>query len=181
MDFDRHAHVLEEALPLHLLDQLQALTQLQLRAENIGAHLFALKQQITRDLLGLKPDAGSAVRAPSAETILVVEDHRVARAIARELLEGLSYHVLFMDAQMRDADKGSRVDGILLDVPFLNAGHLARVRLAKQWSDRVVVSTLLPEGPARTYLREAGAVAFVSKPLRPDELGRRLREAIGAG
>ncbi len=180
MDFDRHSLVLEEGLPFHLLDQLQELTQLQHRAENLGAHLIALKQQITRDLRRIHSEDGDAAARPGGATILVAEDQRVARAIAQEVLEGLGYHVVFADGQLRDAATLPVVDAILLDVPFLSGAQLARVRLARRWSERIVVSTLLPVGPARAQLREAGVAGYVSKPLYPSEVGRCLREVLSA-
>jgi|ERR1019366_49106 CheY-like chemotaxis protein len=176
MFFDRRSAMVEEAVPLLLLDKLQTLTQLQHRAENLGAELATLKQQITRDLLGAIADDRSPQDRSGQEAILVAEDHPTLGAIAGEILEGLGYQVFFTDSGLSDVPILAKYDAILLDVPLLNAENLARVERARQWSPQIWVSTSLPEGPARQRLRDAGVVGFVSKPLQPREVERCLRK-----
>jgi CheY-like chemotaxis protein len=172
--------LLEDSLPDLLLNQLQTLAQLQRRAESLGAELAALKQHLARAARLPASDASSAAQWYGNESILIVDHDRIACCIAQEILEEFGYRIIRARGSVCEIDPAVPIDLVLLDVPLLDAEHLAEVKLVgnRFATAQLVVSTPLPEGPARGQLRACGVAAFISKPLEPRTLARCIREVL---
>jgi CheY-like chemotaxis protein len=151
------------------LDQLQTLARLERRAESLRAELAALQELLSCVMQHAVPDAAWSELCGS-ETILIADDQVVVRAITQGMLESFGYRVLVTDAPAADL--------VLLDVPAWDDRARTRLRQIRARCVPIVVSTPLPEGPARLELRQAGADAFVSKPFHPRELARCIRQVL---
>jgi CheY-like chemotaxis protein len=160
-----------------LLHQLEALTQLERRADCLRDELAALHQLLIHVANQPEPERDWQSLCGS-ETILVADDQVIVRAITQGILESFGYAAIVGDADLRAWSPGLHVDLVLLDVPVNDERALARVRQICERSVRVMVSTPLPDGPARAELRAAGVRAFISKPFRPFDLGRVVRQVL---
>jgi PAS domain S-box-containing protein len=124
------------------------------------------------------------VRATGHEVVLVVEDEEVVRQLAHRILEEAGYKVL-LARNGREALEllerpNSRVDLALIDLvmPELGGRELGR-RLARdpQSPPVLYMSGYTGEHIAKHGLLDPGA-AFVQKPFLPEELARRVRQAL---
>jgi CheY-like chemotaxis protein len=170
------------------LDQLQTLARLERRAESLRAELAALQELLTCIVQQPAPNTAWGELCGS-ETILIADDQVIVRAITQGMLESFGYRTLVADADLggtrfqsgpaASTQMESRAtDLVLLDVPFWDDRARLSLWQIRARSVPIVVSTPLPEGPARQQLRLAGAVAFVSKPLNPLELARCIRQVL---
>jgi CheY-like chemotaxis protein len=119
-----------------------------------------------------KADEAERSNLRSYARLIVADDQPVVRAITCEVLEGLGYQVLQMDAFTCDFGLPCRVDGVILDVPVTSEASLAAIHQLCDWAPWVIVLTVLPEGLARAKMRDAGALAVVGTPVNPVELAR---------
>ncbi len=141
--------------------------------------------------LPLSPDGGARAReeqAPAAqagsETLLLVEDDATVRMVEKALLEDLGYRVIeALDGEHAVALFRERKDEVRLVVsdvimPGLSGGEL----LGRLRELRPDVGVLFVSGYTADILRkkgiEGGAIDFISKPLRPDTLSIKIREAL---
>ena len=122
--------------------------------------------------------------ARGAETILLVEDEDMVRALVRETLEAEGYRVLEAagPAQARalsDA-RGGRIHLLIADVVMPNAsGHdLARALLR----GRPDMKVLYISGHSQSAIERRGVkrrhVAFLPKPFTPAALASKVREVL---
>ena len=167
-----------ELAPDFTWPQLFAIGKLLRHAHERREQLTALQRQLV-PLLGFTPRRENAAAPLGRPTLLVGDDQPVARAITRDILEGLGCAVILTDGNFQDVPISARFDAVLLDVPLLTERHLTRIGRAGRFSRHIVVSTPLPEGLARARMRQAGARAFVSKPFHPLTLARSLQEVLG--
>ena len=125
-----------------------------------------------------------AVRLGGGETILVVEDDGVLRAVACRAIRAFGYQVLTA-SNGREAleiceHHDERIHLIVADVvmPEMNGGDLAR-RIAEH---HPAIKVLLMSGYMRdTVVRQnivRDGVAFLEKPFTPDILVARIREVL---
>ncbi|MEA2640036.1 MAG: hypothetical protein QOF51_1430, partial [Chloroflexota bacterium] len=130
---------------------------------------------------GLDPARGGA------ETILLVEDEGVVRALATRVLETAGYTVLIATS----GDEGlevvrgfaGRIDLLLTDVvmPGASGVDLARQATALRPTLRVLFMSGYPgEIAVRHGLLEM-ADAYLGKPFAPHVLSRKVREVLDAG
>ncbi len=159
------------------LRQLYAFAQWQRHARRQRDLLTDLQRQFAH-VLGFSPRREGAVALLGPLTLIVADDQPLVRVITRDVLEGYGHRVILADGSFRNVPERARIDAVLLDVPMLTEFQTARVRKARRYSRRIVVCTPLPEGSARARLRQAGAVAFVSKPFQPLELALLLQEVL---
>jgi DNA-binding response OmpR family regulator len=122
-----------------------------------------------------------------AETILLVEDEGVVRALATRVLETAGYTVLIATS----GDEGlevvrgfaGRIDLLLTDVvmPGASGVDLARQATALRPTLRVLFMSGYPgEIAVRHGLLEM-ADAYLGKPFAPHVLSRKVREVLDAG
>ncbi len=125
------------------------------------------------------------VTARGSETILLVEDEPQVRGLAIAILNRAGYTVLPASSPTEAIDLARRSEGIdllLTDVvmPGMNGRELAdRIR-----SERPGLRVLFMSGYTDDVILHHGVlapgVAFLQKPLTPDSLTRKLRQALEA-
>src|SRR5438128_5542081 len=122
-----------------------------------------------------------------SETVLLAEDEPAVRAIARQALERQGYTVLAApsgaDALALAAQHGATIHLLLTDVvmPGMSGRDLADRLTAQRPSIRVLyISGYTDNAIVRHGMLEPG-LAYLQKPLRPDALVRKVREALHAG
>ena len=134
--------------------------------------------------MALSPASSGSYRG--VETILLVEDEEAVRAVSRSILCKLGYNVL--DAQNAGeafliAEKlGATIDLLLTDVvmPRMSGRALAERLLPERPDMKVLyMSGYTSDVPLRHGVLEAG-IAFLSKPLTPDALAKKVREVLDA-
>jgi signal transduction histidine kinase len=137
-----------------------------------------------------EPAAGDAPATPirpvsGSETILLVEDEHVVRALAQRVLERCGYTVLACadgaEALRVAGSPGQHIDLLLTDVvmPGLR-GHEVAERVT---ASRPGVKVLYMSGYADEALLGRAAIherALIEKPFAVDALAERVREALGA-
>ena len=118
------------------------------------------------------------------KTVLIIEDDRVVRAIAGEILSGLGYRVL----EAEDGDEGlqayiknkDEIDVILLDMvmPKMNGREVFEELQRMDPHVKVVFSSGFSHDRGFHELMEKGARGFIQKPYRQQDLGRVVKEAL---
>jgi CheY-like chemotaxis protein len=128
--------------------------------------------------------AKSLPPARASETLLLVEDERQVRHLARRILVREGYHIVEADSPrqalaLADAP-GARIDLLITDVvmPKMNGVELIRQLQAKCPELRTLcMSGYTEDETARRGLREL-KVPFLQKPFTPDTLRQKVREAL---
>jgi predicted ATPase/signal transduction histidine kinase len=117
------------------------------------------------------------------ETILLVEDEALVRNLAREILTGLGYRVLFatdgFEALRVQAQEQRPIDLLITDVlmPRMNGPQLAK-RLQQVLPDIGILffSGYTADAAVRQGIR--AEAAFLQKPFSPDALARKTRDVL---
>jgi two-component system cell cycle sensor histidine kinase/response regulator CckA len=131
----------------------------------------------------LPPD----VRAPLAgsETVLLVEDEESVRALCRSILESHGYKVLQAESGRKGLDVSDRypfpIHLLLTDVVMPEMGGTdlaARLEVLRPGVRVLYMSGYTDDAIFRHGLLEKGQV-FLQKPFTPDNLARKVREALG--
>jgi signal transduction histidine kinase/ActR/RegA family two-component response regulator len=144
--------------------------------------------QVYLPLVGRKvaasPPAARIAAAGGAETILLVEDEEMVRALVRETLEAQGYRVLEAadPAQARALadDCGGKIHLLITDVvmPYASGPDLARALLR----GRPDMKVLYISGHSQSAIQRRGVkrqlVAFMSKPFAPAALASKVREVL---
>jgi CheY-like chemotaxis protein len=134
------------------------------------------------------PEPGAAPAEPlrGSETVLLVEDEEMVRALAQAILERCGYHVLAarnVHDALRFAQEGPRQIHLLLTdtiMPEMNGPELAKRFL----SFRPETKVLFMSGYTDKVIGYAGALepgtAFLQKPFTPQTLTHKVREVLNA-
>jgi two-component system cell cycle sensor histidine kinase/response regulator CckA len=132
------------------------------------------------------PSRAPAPTLRGSETILLVEDDPAVRQLAIALLTRQGYRVIETsdvdDAIARCDEHPGKIDLLLTDVvmPRVSGPDLARTLVKRRPDLRVLfMSGYSDRGIVRQGVLESSAV-FVQKPLTPDALARKVREALAA-
>jgi CheY-like chemotaxis protein len=129
------------------------------------------------------PDRADSRSVNGHETILLVEDERAVRELARRVLADRGYSVIEArnpeEALRLANDYGSEIHLLLTDVvmPGMSGYDLAK-RLKAQLSD---LRVLYVSGYAYDVFAEKGTIkgsAFLQKPFTPNVLAQRVRETL---
>jgi two-component system chemotaxis response regulator CheY len=114
--------------------------------------------------------------------ILVVDDSGLARRSSRRILEAAGYEVLEAEDGMVALERYfvEKPDVVLLDLVMKGMYGLDVLSKLRQIDAgaRVIVVTADVQTSSRALVSAAGAVAFVTKPVDPDELVNAVRTAV---
>jgi signal transduction histidine kinase len=131
-----------------------------------------------------RPEPGEA--ATGSETILVVEDYPPIRAMVREILSSLGYHVLTA-SDGEDALRASRAhDGIVhllvtdVVMPRLGGKDLAVILGKERPGLRVLYTSGYTEDAIVQHGVLKPGVAFIAKPYRPGDIADKVRAVLDA-
>jgi two-component system chemotaxis response regulator CheY len=116
-------------------------------------------------------------------TILVVDDSGMARRGNRRILEGAGYSVLEAEDGMVALERYfiDKPDLVLLDLVMkgmYGIDVLTKLR-ALDAAARVIVLSADIQTSSRDMVNEAGAIAFLNKPVAPGDLIAAVRAALG--
>jgi CheY-like chemotaxis protein len=124
--------------------------------------------------------------APRArKLILVVDDEPMVRNLARTVLEQAGFQVLTAcdgdDGLRMYHELGSTIDLILLDYTMPGRSGLQVLQeLRRLQADvRVILSSGTAQDDEVQQFLDAGAVGFIAKPYRPQDLVDHVRRALG--
>ena len=133
----------------------------------------------------VRPASEPAASVRGSETVLLVEDDEMVRALTRRMLETRGYTVLLAShgeeaLQLLERQPG-RIDLLMTDVvmPGMSGRDLAD-RVAESRPDIKVLylSGYTDEAIVRHGVLEPG-IAFLQKPFTADVLARKVREVLG--
>ena len=114
--------------------------------------------------------------------VLVVDDSGLARRNSRRILEAAGYEVVEAEDGLGALERYfvERPDVVLLDLVMKGMYGLDVLSKLRQIdaSARVIIVTADIQNSSRDLVSEAGAVAFVTKPINPDELVTAVNDAV---
>lgn len=120
---------------------------------------------------------------PPLGTVLVVDDQEIARVMLSETLRSFGYTVVVASSGQMALDRAiqSQPHAILLDVVMPDLDGFEVCRRLKQHPETgsipVLMVTALSDTASRLRGIECGADDFLSKPIEPDEIRLRVRNA----
>ena len=118
------------------------------------------------------------------ECVLVVEDEVTLRTALVEIVESLNYVALEAgdgeQALAVLAEHGEKVALVLSDVvmPVMGGIELFQAFRKNGWKMPMILLTGHPMTEEMETLRDQGLKDWLSKPLKPDELARRIKDAL---
>jgi PAS domain S-box-containing protein len=130
---------------------------------------------------------GEVVGSPvigGSETILLVEDDKDVRAIAKEMLSELGYSVLTAkdaDSALVIIESGATIDLLFTDIMMpgtLRAPELARKAQQRIPGIAVLFTTGYAENAALRGRQLDSGINLITKPYARDQLGRKLRQIL---
>ena len=120
---------------------------------------------------------------PAAPVISIVDDDAQARDGIRELIEALGYQTVTFKSAQDFLRSGivANTSCLITDVqmPGMNGVDLQRHLLATGYRTPVIFVTAHPEAGLRKRALAAGALGFLSKPFREENLIACLDRATG--
>ena len=137
----------------------------------------------------VEPGKGTRVtrRAPAgSETVLLVEDSDSLRRLVHHVLQKQGYTVLMANDGEFALQLGKEYAGpihlLVTDVvmPRMGGMELAQKLLVTRPDTRVLYTSGYIEGAGLEQAVSGGKQAFLAKPFTPDELARKVREALEA-
>ncbi len=120
---------------------------------------------------------------PGSGTILLADDEEVIRTLGKTILERCGYEVLLaadgkeaINTYLKEKDS---IDLVILDLsmPLLSGREVLQQIHVVNPATRVIISSGYGEEDVAAS-RELGATGYITKPYRPDDLTRKVREAL---
>ena len=125
----------------------------------------------------------TTISPASLGTVLVVDDQEIALVMLSETLRSFGYGVITANSGQMALDRAiqSQPHAVLLDVVMPDLDGFTVCRRLKQHPETgsipVLMVTALSDSASRLRGIEAGADDFLSKPIDPDEIRLRVRNA----
>ena len=114
--------------------------------------------------------------------ILIVDDDLVFRLSTAELLEGDGFevHSVASGQEAVEALRDARFDALLLDVKMPGSDGIAVLEALRLWGDNTPVLMISGVGTVNDAVRalHMGADDFLTKPVEPELLSRRINEVL---
>lgn len=135
--------------------------------------------------MNVSPDVPPATsQAQRSATILLIDDDDLVRRAAACLLTDCGYHVLAADGGAQALDIVRRVadiDLVLMDVlmPEMSAERLLHELRELVPETKVLITSGMSNDARINALLSQGAIGFIRKPFRLNELARKLEHAMG--
>jgi len=112
--------------------------------------------------------------------VLIVDDHEIVRLGIRRLLEQADYSVAEADcgeAALQLTRDGLQPRVVLMDIHMPGIGGLEATRrlLLRQPDSRIIILTVVSDGPLPRALLKAGAHGYLTKGCSLDEMTRAIR------
>ena len=138
-----------------------------------------------RPTAGVRAIASTSQRVKgNGELILLVDDERHLREMAKRLLEGLGYRVLLAEsgeeAETHFRKQHAAIALVILDavlVGLSGAETLVRLKEIEQ-EVRVLVSSGFSQDGVPSHLLRQGVCGFIQKPYGIEEVGQAIRKAL---
>lgn len=127
---------------------------------------------------------GELTKAEANVNVLLVEDHRDLRGAIRDLLVDEGYRVFEAtgpdDALVVAQSLAEPIHLLMTDVvmPGMGGRELAAKLVAERPDMRVVYMSGYGADPGMRDDVRAGAVAFLPKPFRPEQLAKAIRDVL---
>ena len=121
------------------------------------------------------------------ETVLLVDEHQVIRALGHEILESYGYRVLTATNGATAVElfrqHHRRIDLVLLDLSGPRQTGQDTLQAMRQIKPdmRLLICAGFPLGPALRAVEQCGAAGFIAKPYQPLDLARSVRAALDRG
>jgi hypothetical protein len=152
-----------------------------------GASVRVYLPRVDRAAAVVEAEAPKPAAVRGAETILLLEDDDMLRALVRETLESAGYRILeaadAMEAHTIAANYQGAIQLLITDVvmPKASGPELARELLRRSPGTKVLFMSGHGEGALvkRGFRRQDAA--FLSKPFTPAELAAKVREVLENG
>ncbi|MDH3452189.1 MAG: response regulator [Gammaproteobacteria bacterium] len=117
--------------------------------------------------------------------VLIVDDHEIVRLGIRRLLEEAGFSVAEADSgetALQLIRDGVRPRVVLMDIQMPGIGGLEATRrlLAQAPEQRIIILTVITDGPLPRALLRAGAHGYITKGCSVDEMTRAIRR-VAAG
>jgi len=121
------------------------------------------------------------------ETILLVDDENVITEVTGEMLAGLGYQIIIANSGEKALEiyreKHGRVDLVIMDMimPTMGGGETFREMKAINPDVKVILSSGYTLNSEAKHIMNQGALAFLQKPYKLDELSGKIRTVLATG
>jgi two-component system cell cycle sensor histidine kinase/response regulator CckA len=145
---------------------------------------FRLYFPITSARITPSKESGSVASLTGSETVLLVEDAEIVRALVTTMLESYGYRVLAAASGPEAIEiaepAGVSIDLLMTDVvmPRMNGRELADQLLATRPGLKVLFTSGYPSDTVLRHGIAEARASFIEKPYLPDELARKVREIL---
>ncbi len=149
-----------------------------------GATFRIWLPRLVSAVLGESPPEGAGPTPKGAETILVVEDERAVRNLARRVLMAAGYSVLVAESAQEALtllqESPAEPDLVLTDVvmPGMKGTEFARSLLSSNPGLRILFMSGYSEPSALQADQPEWGARFISKPFAAEDLIRKVREVL---
>jgi PAS domain S-box-containing protein len=132
----------------------------------------------------ISPTPIAPKKSQGQELILVVDDEELVTQLAKLILERDGYSVLTADSGVEALkiyrERGHEIELIVLDLtmPKMNGRECYRQLVKLNPTVKVLLSSGYSANGAVKELLEEGAIGFIQKPYRAEELSRAVREML---
>ena len=132
----------------------------------------------------MTPTAGNNLRMADQQTVLIVDDEEIIRAIARDILEMQGYQILEAGDGRQAVDlyriHRDAIDLVILDMsmPVMGGKETFDLLAGVDNDVKVILSTGFADSDDIRQLQKRGVKAVIEKPFRVDELVSTIQHVL---